>query len=161
MLLVRPGMPPTEKIESLLVPLDISQGTEVALRAASEVARACHAGLNLAVVVPTVETLAGDRLAAARLTPLSTSAALEVEEEQAVGFLERTAAQLSSEGLRVNAEVRRGDTVSTLAQAAQQTKADLIVIATHARSGLNAVWAGSVASSLSSKVSQPMLLVKI
>jgi nucleotide-binding universal stress UspA family protein len=111
--------------------------------------------------VPTVETVTGDLQAAARLTPLSTAATLNVEEEQSKNYLEQTAERLRSEGIRANAFVRRGDTVPSLAEATHEAQADLVVIATHARVGLDAMWTGSVTATLIGKVAKPLLMIRI
>ncbi len=160
-LLVRPQMPSVTSFKSILVPLDGMPSAEMALPAASQIARACAAQLYLVNVVPTVETVTGDLQAAARLTPLSTAAALNAKEEQSRDYLEQTAKRLRSEGVQANPFVRRGETVPSLAEAAHQTKADIVVIATHARVGLDAVWTGSVTATLVGKVTKPMLMIRI
>jgi nucleotide-binding universal stress UspA family protein len=160
-LLVRPQMPVVTSVNTLLIPLDGTPSAETALPAASEIARACDAQLYLVNVVPTVETVTGDLQAAARLTPLSTAATLNVEEEQSKNYLEQTAERLRSEGIRANALVRRGDTVPSLAEATQEAQADLVVIATHGRAGLEAMWAGSVTATLIGKVTKPVLMIRI
>jgi nucleotide-binding universal stress UspA family protein len=160
-LLVRARTEAPARLERLLVPLDCTSTAEVALAAAIDVARPCNAAINLAVVVPTVETVTGDLLPTARLTPMATRAALNVEEEQSRDYLNRVLERVSSEGIRVGGAVLRGETIQTLADTAEQMAADLIVIATHGRAGLDATFTGSVAAGLIGRVTQPVLMIKI
>ncbi len=160
-LLVRPQMQDQTTIRAILVPLDGTPAAETALSAASELARAADAQLYLVSIVPTVDTVTGDRQAAARLTPIATSEALDVEEEQSKLYLEETAQRLRQQGLKASALVRRGNTVPSLAEAVYESSADLVVIATHARAGLNALVTGSVTATLAGKVAKPLLMIKI
>jgi nucleotide-binding universal stress UspA family protein len=57
--------------------------------------------------------------------------------------------------------VERGEPVRTLLSVAASREADLIVIATHGRSGVGAVWAGSVAQRIIAQSPRPVLLVRI
>ena len=57
--------------------------------------------------------------------------------------------------------VLRGETVQTLADATEESAADLVIIATHARAGLDATLTGSIAASLIGRVTQPVLMIKI
>src|SRR5207237_8740210 len=67
-LLVRARTQAPARLERLLVPLDCTAASEAALDLAAVIARTCKVALNLAVVVPTVETVTGDLLPTARLT---------------------------------------------------------------------------------------------
>ncbi len=160
-LLVRPNMPAATAINTLLMPLDGTPAGECALPVAADVARTCGAGVLLASVVPTVTTVTGDSSAAARLTPISTAATLDAQQEQSRAYLAARVKQLADEGVQASAEVLRGETVQMLAEAAAKSGASLIVIATHGRAGLGAFWIGSVAAGLVGKVDQPLLLVRI
>jgi nucleotide-binding universal stress UspA family protein len=160
-LLVRARTQPPARLERLLVPLDCTAPCEVALNLAAGIAQECKAALNLAVVVPTVETVTGDLLPTARLTPISTRATLNVEEQQSRDYLAAVVQRLSAQGIRANGTVLRGETIQSLAEAAEQASADLIVIATHGRAGLDAAFTGSVAANLIGRVTQPVLMIKI
>ena len=50
---------------------------------------------------------------------------------------------------------------SAIAQAAETAHADLIVMATHGKTHLDAFWSGSVAPKVSSRARLPLLLVPI
>ncbi len=162
-ILARPDMRAPSSLETLMVPLDSSTGEgEVAIPIASEIARVCGATLHVVSVVPTVGTLTGDELAAARLLPNATAATLDTEADAQVRpYLERLIQQLVSEGINARGEIRRGNTIQALLKEANQNKADLIVVATHGRAGLGALFIGSIAAGLVSKVNQPLLLIRI
>ena len=145
----------------LLVPLDGSDTSERALPAAAALAAAYGAELGLMRVVPTVDTVSGDQSAPARLLPTTTAAMLEVEAAEAGSYLERIAGGMRQEGRVVATAVGRGDPVRVLADAVRQRQVDLMVMATHGRSGVSAVWAGSVASRLIGTGVTPVLLVRI
>ena len=161
-ILARPDMRAPASLGSVMLPLDSQGEGEVALSIASEIARECGATLRLVSVVPTVGTLTGDKSASARLLPNATAATLDTQVDEDVRpYLDRLLAQLASEGVKTEAEIRRGNISQTLLKDAVSNKADLIVIATHARAGLGALFIGSMQAGLVTKVSQPLLLVRI
>lgn len=160
-LLVRPDVTNPEQLHTILVPLDGSEEGEGAFSVAGAIAVACRANLHMVRVVPTVASMTGDNQAAARLTPLTAAAALDVEELEAQSYLANHVGQMAAQGVRASAQVLRGDIVQGIAEAATRHKADLTVMATHGRSGLGAFWIGSVAAGLVNKLKQPLLLVKV
>ncbi|MEA2574176.1 MAG: hypothetical protein QOH93_1474 [Chloroflexia bacterium] len=160
-LLVRPDMPPLTTVDTVMLPLDNTHPTEAVLNVAAEIAQTCGAKVEIVNVVPTIGTLTGDEQAAARLTPIATSAALDAEEGASRQYLQSVVDQLIARGIATRAEVRRGDTAQSLVEAARESGASLVVLATHARAGLGAFWIGSVAAGIISKVSQPLLLVRV
>lgn len=145
----------------LLVPLDGSDTAEHARAPATALAAACEAEIVLMRIVPTVETVSGDQLAPARLLPTTTAAMLEVEASEAGSYLERVAGGMRREGRTVTTAVGRGDPIRVLVDAAEQRGIDLIIMATHGRSGVSALWAGSIASRLVETGKKPVLLIRI
>ncbi|MFL5732763.1 MAG: universal stress protein [Chloroflexia bacterium] len=160
-LVVRPRTQPPEHIQRLLVPLDGKATSELAFEAAGEFANSCGGAINLTMVVPTVTTITSDLMPSARMIPTATRETLNVEEEQSRDYMKGVLERLRARGLRANCAVLRGETVQTLAETAEQTGIDLIIIATHGRSGLDATFTGSVAAGLIGRVTQPVLMVKI
>lgn len=144
----------------ILVPLDGSETSETALPAATEVARAFAAQVLLLSVVPTPETAPPER-AATRLMPSAAAEVLDLEASQVREYLHSVAARLAAAGVVVTGAVERGDAVRMLLQVTQTSGADLIVMATHGRSGLAGAWAGSVASRVIAGTMLPVLLVRI
>jgi nucleotide-binding universal stress UspA family protein len=82
-----------------------------------------------------------------------------MEEISASEYLSGVAARLREGGLAADAEVARGDPASMVLAATDRTGVDLVVMATHGRSGLSAAWAGSVASRITAWCRKPILLV--
>lgn len=144
----------------VLVPLDGSETSETALPAATAVAAACAAEIVLVSVVPTPETAPPDR-AATRLMPTAAAEVLDLEAVHVREYLQALAERLAAAGVTVLGAVERGDAVRTILQAVQAYRADLIVMATHGRSGLASAWAGSVASRIIGHAAVPILLVRI
>jgi nucleotide-binding universal stress UspA family protein len=160
-LLIKPtDHPSTFSCERILVPLDGSGPSEAALPAATLLAEAFGARLNLLTVVPTVATVPTDRAPAALLLPTATAASLEIEEDAAAAYLNGLVVRLRGEGLAVSGEIGRGDPALEVVEAADRSAVGLLVMATHGRSGIGAVWAGSVASRIVARCRRPMLLVR-
>lgn len=164
-LLVKPtatGEAPPFEGKKVLVPLDGKQDHDGAVLPVVEgLAAPLGSSLLLLMVVPTLGTLPRDQGAAAMLTPTATSMALDMEVEAAGNYLQRTAKPLQGAGLKVSTEVRRGDPTAVVVEAAQTTGADLIVMSTHGRAGLDAFWSASIGSKILSRIQQPLLLVKV
>jgi nucleotide-binding universal stress UspA family protein len=144
---------------TIMVPLDATAAAEAALGPAIVLARCLGSQLRLVMVVATSETVAGERLLAATFLPGTTRALLEVQDEQATAYLERLAASIRSAGVPATAEVRRGDTVAQLATDTGEHADGLVVVATHGRAGLQAIWSASVAARLLKRTRAPILLV--
>jgi nucleotide-binding universal stress UspA family protein len=145
---------------TILVPLDQTAPSEAALPVAASLARAFSAVFVLSHVVPTVATMPGERGAAATLMPTAAAAVLEAEAERAAGYLQTLTSRLTGEGLNVQAGVERGEPVQALLTLIDARHVDLVVMATHARAGMAAVWTGSVAARFLPRVSVPVLLVR-
>lgn len=95
------------------------------------------------------------------LLPGATSALLDMTVPGAGEYLSRHAMRLRAAGLPVLAEVYRGDPVTTIIHTARQVEADLIVLGTHGKAGLEAFWSGSVAPKIAGRSSIPLLLVPV
>ena len=147
--------------QKILVPLDGSPLYEQALTVAVELGRALDAALQLVVVVPTVGTLSPERAATGLLLPSSTRAMLDLAENGAQEYLQHKYDELANSGVRVQAEVLRGDIPAQIVSAEQQDGADLIVMATHGRAGFDAFWSGSIAPKVLHRVHAPMLLLRV
>lgn len=90
---------------------------------------------------------------------------LEIEDPharaaEAVGYLASIAAELTSRGIRVQTDVRRGDPVREILACAEDAGADLIAMTTHGRSGLGRLLFGSVAEAVLRNAGIPVLLMK-
>ncbi|MBI4670079.1 MAG: universal stress protein [Chloroflexi bacterium] len=147
--------------QSVLVPLDSSALYETALAAASEIARASHATLHLVIVVPTVDALSPERSATGMILPTSTRAVLDLAENGARQYLAAKLDELHTQQLKADGHVARGDVVTKILEQADSVHADLLVMATHGRAGLDAFWSGSIAPRVVKRATVPILLLRV
>ncbi|MEI8235052.1 MAG: universal stress protein [Verrucomicrobiota bacterium] len=161
-LLVRPqesGPVPMPREGSFLVPLDGTEVREAALPAAAALAQACGRSLSLLMIVPTLDTLTGAETTSRILLPATTQEMLDIAHEDAGKYMQELLGRLHADGTRVTAHVRRGDATKLITQEAQSEGADLIIMGTSARTGMDAFWSGSVAPRVSRKTHLPILLI--
>lgn len=159
---VEQAAPPAPyRCQKILVPLDSSPVYELALDTARELAKALSASLELVIVVPTMGTLSPERAATGILLPSSTRAMLDLAENGATEYLAQKITQMETSGVPVQTQVLRGDVPTQIVAAEQQSNADLIVMATHGRAGLDAFWSGSIAPKVLHRVRAPMLLLRV
>jgi nucleotide-binding universal stress UspA family protein len=162
-LLIPPAPDPRAEFHCthIVVPLDGNVEHEQGLRTSSDLARLCQAALHLVYVIPTVDRLKGDDLATGRLLPHTMAAILDMQQEEAVEYLGCHIVNLRETGLTVSAEVARGDVVNAIVAAVKRQQADLIVLGTHGKSGMDAIWSGSLTPVISDRSPAPLLLVPI
>ena len=144
----------------VIVALDSERHGEAAIPSAIRLARALGVPLRLLTVVPTAETMTGDRAAATRLLPSGARAALDVEAQTAASDLAVLAGRLRTNhpGVDIVAAVTRGDPAQAIMTAARAQNG-IIALATHGRTGLDAIWSGSVGSRVIARAPGPFLLV--
>jgi nucleotide-binding universal stress UspA family protein len=146
--------------QEVVVALDTDRQAEVALPPAARLARALAIPLRVLLVVPTVETIPGDRGAAARLLPAGATASLDLEAAAAEDYLAQLARRMSdtTEDLQVLTEVGRGDPAQVIIARAQ-ARPSILALATHGRAGFDALWSASVGSRVIARGDGPFLLV--
>jgi nucleotide-binding universal stress UspA family protein len=145
--------------ETVVIALDGTTEGEAAVPAALALAQALGATLTLLMVIATLGTIPGDRAAAARLIPGATTAALNLEAEAAAAYLAELAERLRVTGVPTHIEVGRGDPVQVTTAIAARIGSPLLALATHGRTGLDALWAGSIGARVVARASGPLLLV--
>lgn len=161
-LLIRPpaddagAFPP----RSVITTLDGTPEGERALPVALAFARAFGIPHHLLMAVPTLGTLTGDRIASARLVPSATAATLDLEADDAGTYVRGLAETLSASGVETRAHVARGDIAQSVLDLADEEGPALIAMATHARSGLEGLWAPSVGQRVVGRSRCPLLLVR-
>ena len=148
------------KLQRILVPLDGTAAHEPALPMAITIARAFESELRLVLVIPTLATLSGDQAVSGLLLPTATRAILDLSQQEAKEYLDHAVARCQTEGVVARAEVLRGDIVPELLGLAERLNIDLIVLASHGRTGLDALFTGSVASRIAGRRIRPLLLVR-
>lgn len=127
-------------LSKILVPLDETAESAAALPVASALAGATGAALELLHVLPELTSTA--ELTSAR------------------GRLARVAHELAGQVAPIETEVRFGSVPDEILAATEQGGADVVALATHARSGLARAFLGSVAEQVLVKSKVPVLLVR-
>jgi CBS domain-containing protein len=138
---------------TILVPLD-RQGREVTvLTAARELARQVPAVLRLLYVAPPPESV----VVGGRTVSYSDQEAARAEWE-AVDDLRATAAEVAAD-VPVEFAVSFGDPAEEIVRETESANVDLIVMATHRRTGVRRLLQGSVAEAVERATKLPVLLV--
>jgi len=162
-LLVRPaadGSPPPFACRRILVPLDGTPGHEPALPVAATLAQAWEASVHVEVVIPTRRTLSGVEAATGLLLPSAIRHVLHLAARDAQRYVERLTVRLTAQGVPATGHVSRGDPGACLVQAADTLAADLVVLASHGKSALEAFWAGSLTPTVIAALRRPIVLIR-
>jgi nucleotide-binding universal stress UspA family protein len=163
-LLVPPGptgASPTFSCNRILVALDGNPDHEEGLKVAASLAKIGGVDVCLIMAVHTFDTLSGEQAATAKLLPGATHALLDLAEKDAKEYLHRHITTLQAAGFTATADVRRGDPVIVILEASKRTRADLIVLATHGKTAMDAFWSGSATPNVTSRSVIPLLLVPV
>jgi nucleotide-binding universal stress UspA family protein len=157
----KPGEPQPFELHRILVPLDSESNHDESLPVAKFLAKAFQAELHLLCVIPTFGTLSGEQAATSTLIPGTTSVYLDMKEGLAKQHLQGHLNELNEHGFQVSAEVGRGDPAQTIVDVADQIEADLILLSTHRKAGLDAFWARSVAPNVARQTTIPILFIPL
>ncbi len=144
-------------IKRILVPVDFSKASLHALDYARAFAKPFRADLLVVhVVEPIYYATPVDMYAA------SPNVAMLIEEQRrmATAHLERLSADLSKKGQGHRTVLKSGAPAQVIVDTARSTKADLIIMATHGRTGLAHVFLGSVAERVVRTAACPVLTVR-
>lgn len=164
LLLIRPEAEPeyvdlaaVPRFKTLLVPLDSSPFAEQALDYAQEFAQAVDGRLVLISVTSTpfdLKLVKPEVNAEWSAVPWGTPAELLVK------YLDGIGEKLAATSVPVQARVTYGDAADEILKAAKYEGADIIVMATHGRSGLGHLLIGSTAGRVAQAATIPLLLVR-
>jgi len=149
----------------ILVPLDGSDRAERALKHASELAHGRSGHLLLLHVVeppviagPVVAAGAPGTTASPQLITLDD--AMTRAQEEAQRYLEGKKSELDAESVSCEILLEQGGVVQKIAEAAEKSEVDLVVMTSHGRSGLAAAFFGSVAIGVLHRLEKPILLIR-
>jgi nucleotide-binding universal stress UspA family protein len=143
--------------KKVLCPTDFSEPADSALQVAREMAHAMQAKLILLnVVVPVAVPVAVEIPVGAAVTPEVTLRRYREQAEEMVGAMVET---LRPTGLDVQGIVVEGDPADAIVAAAEREHADLVVIATHGRTGWRRLVFGSVAEKVIRHATCPVLTI--
>ena len=143
-------------IEHILVPIDFSPSSDAAVDYAATLARSLGASIHLLHVRE--DSFAGP--APYELHPPGGRDRRERSYQLARARLSGIAAQVEDAAARVTVEVRSGTPTDAIVQAAVDYGADLVVMGTHGRSGLQHLLLGSVAEQVIRSARCPVLAVR-
>lgn len=142
--------------ERIVVGLDGSQISETALSTGAELARRLGVPLHLVRVADLAVVPWGASEAAEAYAELSSE--MTREKEEAGAYLEAAARPLRDQGLAVTTEVRSGFAARELVKAV--TPADLLVVASRGRHGLERLLLGSVAEEVTKRAPASVLIAR-
>jgi nucleotide-binding universal stress UspA family protein len=94
------------------------------------------------------------------VTPPALPTIWDDEVDKMKSYLESVAERLRGDGLQVDVRVDYGPAADVILRVADAIHADLVVMATHGRSGLPRLWLGSVAMKTVQVCHRPVLLVR-
>jgi nucleotide-binding universal stress UspA family protein len=139
----------------ILVATDFSACADAALRAATALARAMGSTLAIVHVQSPLPAYAFAEGAAPDLARLE-----EDQRRWAQERLEQQAETVRASGLGVSTAIRVGTPADEVVEAAREMGADLIVVGTHGRTGLNRLLIGSVAERIVRTAPCPVLTIR-
>ena len=141
----------------ILVPLDGSDLAEAALDDALCLAESTGAQLTLLQVIQPAETVIGAEV----MYPIYLDQQWENQKLLALNYLNNLRQRHARHPLTINLVVELGAAGETIIDYAHQHPVDLIVMATHGRSGLSRWVYGSVADKVLRGAGVPVLLVRV
>lgn len=140
----------------IVVPLDGSDIAEQALEPATDMARLSGAPVHLVRVLdlhsPDYTYMFG------YMVETADPGYLRAEQEVAAQYLAETARLLEKRGTTVTQELRYGNAATSIVDSLKP--GDLLVMASHGRSGMSRWFLGSVAESVIRSATTPVLLVR-
>jgi len=167
-LLIRAGMPKDPAYErwsspKMLVPLDGSELAELVLPHVEALALPQGGAAAEVVLVGICEPLVLPPVTTPETSVNWGTAAdeyLAKSKKSAEGYLSKVQRGLTDAGLKVSLEVLEGDPATEIIDYASKRQVNLIVMATHGRSGIGRWAYGSVAQKVLHGASSPILLVR-
>lgn len=145
-----------QRINSILAPTDFSQHAEAALAYACGLAEMFGASLHLLHVLPDVVPIGPDPM----LVPSFPPEYYQESEAKSREALEQSLQPQWGRPASVETAVRWGDAVNGVVEYANEHSIDLIVLATHGRTGLSHVLLGSVAERIVREAPCPVLTIR-
>jgi nucleotide-binding universal stress UspA family protein len=140
----------------ILVPLDGSERAEAILPHVDDLARCYRAKVVFLQVVEPEPLIIGPDV----VYPMINQDMMEERTKTAETYLATKQAEFRARGIEVETYVVHGPVVEEIITYADRTKADLIAMASHGRTGLSRVFYGSVAAGVLNKVDRPLFLIR-
>jgi nucleotide-binding universal stress UspA family protein len=146
----------------VLVPLDGSKVGESALPAIAQLVEKLAPGIKVDLILIGVITLLRHWVVVGEASaPVSyTEEELNLIKERVEDYLVKTGESLKVKGINVRTIVSSGNAADEILKAADDTKADLIAMSTHGRSGLRRLAFGSITDKVLHRSRIPVLMVR-
>ncbi|MBP8013548.1 MAG: universal stress protein [Acinetobacter sp.] len=142
--------------QNILVPVDGSETSFAAVAKAAELAKAFGSKITV-VQVLTLDPY----IAAEYITANQTNDLIERARASIVKTLEEAKQKFTEQGVEAETKLLEGQVIAReITNAAKDLNADLIVIGSHGRTGLKKLFLGSVAQSILSEGTTPVLIVR-
>ena len=138
----------------ILVPIDFSPSSHAAVESAADLAQHFGASIHLVHVIPMFPgTTFPDFIPETKF--------LEEARKVAEKHFAAATADLTAKGIKVSSSVEVGDDVSSsILEAVEHEKADMVVISTHGLTGWHPLVFGSIAEKVMKLVACPVLLLR-
>ncbi len=152
--------------DKILVPLDGSRFSTLALNHAADMAPRYGAALVLVGVVehvsiiPPVDPIGVTSPVAANTTVEQARVTEANDRERIRRYLSRKVSEIRKQGISAESVIEVGKPADAIMKTARKKKADLIIMATHGRGGLERAFMGSVADQVIRESRQPVLVVR-
>lgn len=144
--------------QKILLPLDGSELAECVLPHAESVARGC--GTTSITLVRVVSPLQARYDTSYSLSEPEQERLHTQAVESTRSYLERVAGRMKEQGLSATSEVLTGPVAESIAAYTKKNEIDLMIIATHGRSGVSRwVW-GSIADKILRSACVPVLMIR-
>lgn len=141
--------------KNILIPLDGSKLAEGALAHGESMALTFGARLHLLRVVrPAV--LTGREFDGPEQFQLE----IDLHRGEAERYLDGLKGEFREKKIGVSVRVGYGPVVAEIIETADSVDADLVIIASHGRSGLSRVFFGSVASGVLNRIERPLMVIR-
>ncbi len=146
----------------VMVPLDGSKVGEAALPVIEQLVDKLAPGTKVEVILIGVITLLRHWVVVGEASaPVSyTEEELQRIKERVATYLEKTGESLKSRRVSVSTMVRTGNAADEILKAIEESKADLIAMSTHGRSGLRRLAFGSITDKVLRHSPVPVLTVR-
>jgi nucleotide-binding universal stress UspA family protein len=143
----------------IFVATDGSPRSNRAIKSAAGLARVCGASLTIFHAVPAYRT--PYYVEAMNFTWPSETQYLKVTAREATKLLARARALAAKQGITATtAQARTSDTSQSIAAAASNARADLVVMASHGRKGLEKLLLGSETQKVLARTKIPVLVMR-
>lgn len=142
--------------QNILVPIDGSETSYAAVQKAADFAKTCGSKITVVQVLTLDPYIAAEYITASQTNELI---------ERAKGYIQKSLedakAKFAENGIEIETRLLEGQLVHReISQAAEDLKADLIIMGSHGRTGLKKLLLGSVAQSVLTEGTTPVLIVR-